>query len=307
MMQRLMMSQRRMAQGSGLGLLAGCLWLCSAAASAAPLAAVPASFVPHEAVYQLALAQNRPSSHVTSATGTMVFLLRDTCDGWTTDQTLDIQILSAEGDSTQLRVQNSSWEAKDGQTYHFTSRTVSNTDEPEIFRGQARLSASGGEAVYTLPRSKRVALRAGTLFPNHYTALVLSDGLAGRSVPSQRVFDGTDENAESDVTVFVGKPSAASSDANLAADLQKHPLLQQPAWPIQLAFFSAATPTKTSSSTAGTDAIEDRDTASGLPDYELGMDMTAGGVARRMLMDYGSFSVRGTLQKLRALPMSFCR
>ena len=57
----------------------------------------------------------------------------------------------------------------------------------------------------------------------------------------------------------------------------KSPLLDRPGWRIQLAFFSA-------------------DPEALTPDYEIGMDLLDNGISRNLSIDYGDYTIRGTLK-----------
>lgn len=279
-----------------------CGLLASPLACASSLLAEP-KLAPHEATYRLELEQNRPASQVISASGKLVFMLNDSCDGWTNDQMLEIRLLYTEGEQTNLVVKNSSWEAKDGSIYTFASRTLRNGEQAEIYRGRASLSATGGEAVYSVPAGRTLQLSAGTVFPAQHSLMILRHAQAGEKVPARIVFDGTDEQAESEVSVFLSKPVPLADDKSITDSLRKHPLLQQAAWPTQLAFFSREDEKKPKASD-NDDATDD--TASGTPDYELRLDLLPNNVARRVLIDYGTFTMRGTLSELKSLPDAGC-
>lgn len=271
--------------------------LCSFVSSTA-LASPPLKFAPHEAEYELHLDQNRPNSQVLRADGKLLFTLTDGCDGWTTDQKMEIKFLYAQGQQATITVQTSSWEANDGSSYTFSSRTLNNGKETEAFRGKASLSAAGGEASYSLPKGKTLKIAAGAIFPNQHTILILQRALAGEKVPNQQVFDGTDDKALSDVSVFLGKPQVMADDKTVPEKLRREPLLQGQAWATHLAFFPVADkPNK---------QPDDEMEAIGTPDYELKLDLLANSVARGLLIDYGNFTVRGTINRLKSLPESGC-
>jgi hypothetical protein len=69
--------------------------------------------------------------------------------------------------------------------------------------------------------------------------------------------------------------------------LKTNPLLEQPAWPVRMAFYKLNTET-------------------GEPDYEMNLTLLANGVARDMQLDYGDFSVSGVLTHIEPLPSAGC-
>jgi len=272
------------------------LLLCSPVVQGATLP----KLAPHEATYELHLEQNRPSSHVVSADGKLVFILGDSCEGWTNEQNLDLQFVYTQGEAAKVAIRTSSWEAKDGSRYTFSSRTLNNDKETEAFRGKAQMEAKGGTAIYTQPKDKKIVLSRDTLFPTQHSLIVIQAALAGQKVPNQMVFDGTDANAQSDVSVFLGKPIALADDKTVAESLRGSPLLQGLAWPTQMAFFAKPDPNAKLDDEASNNADD------GLPDYELMLDLLPNGVARKLLIDYGNFSVRGKLTQLKPLPDTGC-
>lgn len=270
--------------------------------SASPAQAVASpKFAPHIAVYDLHLDQNRPNSQVLRADGKLTFTFSDACEGWTTDQQLELKFLYAQGQQATVIVKTSSWEANDGTSYTFASRTLNNGKETEAFRGKATLAGKeGGTATYTLPKPRTVKIRPGTIFPNQHTEMIMQAALNGAKVPNQLVFDGTDEKAQSDISVFLGKPQQLDADKSVPDKLRQSPLLQGTAYPTQLAFF----PLPDSDGKHAKDESE-MDEA-GTPDYELKLDLLPNSVARGLLIDYGNFTVRGTIKSLESLPESGC-
>ena len=112
--------------------------------------------------------------------------------------------------------------------------------------------------------------------------------MAGEKLFSRDVFDGSDENGLDDVSAFIHSPQDAHVEAaGLSPEMKSNPLLAKPAWPIRLAFFKPSSET-------------------GMPDYEMDMDLLPNGVVKKMTIDYGDFTVLGTLSEIEALPNSGC-
>ncbi len=76
-------------------------------------------------------------------------------------------------------------------------------------------------------------------------------------------------------------------DADMNTKLKNNPLLAEPSWPVRMAFFKI-------------------DTETGEPDYEMNLNLLANGVARTMQIDYGDFSVTGTLSDIEPIPGPGC-
>jgi len=248
----------------------------------ASLAASPAKVVPHKALYKVSLAKVKHSSSLHDVSGTMVFDLADACDGWTVHQHMKMQFAHDEGDIEEVTSSIVTWEAKDEKSFVFNVRRVTGAKEDESYKGRATMGEHGGVAKYSFPADKEdVALASdGTLFPIAHTMMILDKARAGEKLFSRQVFDGSDLEGSAEVSTFIRPRVAQIPDATLTDELRKNPLVAgQGAWPVRLAFY----PPKGQASE---------------PDYEMEMDLQDNGIARSMVIDYGEFSVAGTLTKL---------
>jgi hypothetical protein len=247
------------------------------------------SIAPHRAIYTMTLASAKNGSNITGVTGRMLFEWADACDGWAVQQHLQLHFIYAEGDESDVNSTVISWESKDGKLYNFNVRRMVNGKETENYRGRAVMGEHGGSGKYTIPKDKKDAeLPAGTLFPSAHTVLILGKAEAGNEkLFTRRVFDGSDEEGQADVSAFIGARQEQKLEGEQNSALRDNPLLATPFWPVRLAFFSPKTET-------------------GEPDYEMNLVMHANGIARSMLIDYGDFAVSGVLSSLEAIPAQGC-
>ncbi|MGB4102364.1 MAG: DUF1849 family protein [Alphaproteobacteria bacterium] len=252
-------------------------------------AATVVKIVPHRAVYQMSLAQSRQTSQIINAEGKMTYTLGDACDGWTNEQKLEMKYYYAQGQVVASMVSNASWEAKDGSRYSFAARSGSDGQENSAFRGEAtRDDVKNGKVTYVVPQGKEGVLQPGTIFPNHHTVQILQAAADAEKMPNKIVFDGSDENGQSEISIFIGKPTPFAKDAFPDVKLHENPLIQGESWPIRMAFYPM------------------KPDGAGMPDYEMTMDMLPNGVARSMLVDYGDFTVRGVLTMIETMPQNGC-
>jgi hypothetical protein len=247
----------------------------------------PAPIAPHRAIYTMGLASVKNGSTITDVSGHMLFEWRDVCDGWAIQQHMQLHFTYADSDDQDVVSTELTWEAKDGKRYNFNIRRVTNGQETENYRGKAVQNPDGSVSVaYSTPEGKTLQLPVGTLFPSAHTALILQDAARGENFFTRRVFDGSDEDGSSDISVFV-TPQHAADDAGLNAKVKENPLLSGTAWPVHMAFFKTD------------DKAEE-------PDYEMDLNLFANGVARRLKIDYGDFSVMGNLDEIQELPAANC-
>jgi hypothetical protein len=242
---------------------------------------------PHRAIYNMSLASVKNGSNITGVSGKMMFEWSDVCDGWAVQQHLQLHFSYAQGDESDVTSTVISWESKDGKRYNFNVRRVADGKQTDLFRGKAVMNDDGGLVTYSEPKDKSTKLTKDSIFPSAHTEVLIRKAEAGDKLFTRRVFDGSDEEGVSDISAFIGPQQADTVKAESDPKLKNNPLLDQPAWPVRMAFFKLETET-------------------GEPDYEMNLTLLKNGVARDMQLDYGDFSVSGTLTDIEPLPAGNC-
>jgi len=240
--------------------------------------------VPHRALYLMTLGSSRGDSGVVDARGTMDYEWGETCDGWTIEQRYRLRMRYAEIPDVEIVSSFVTWESKDGLRYRFNQKQTRNGEVNQEIRGEATLDGPGGGGIaeFSKPEPKTLKLEPGVIFPSAHTMLLIDAAHKGENFISRLVFDGaTDENAVQ-VSAAIGvkltpDPVAAARD----------PLLQRPGWRFRLAFFPV-------------------DASAEKPDYELGMRLLDNGVSQDMVIDYGDYSIRATLDDIEPLGKPNC-
>jgi EipB-like len=258
-------------------------------AAAPPSPITVAHIVPHRAIYNMALASVKNGSNISDVAGRMLFEWRDVCDGWAIQQHMQLHFTYSDGGDEQDVISTElTWEAKDGKSYNFNIRRVTNGQETENYRGHAKQNEDTSVSVeYTVPEGKKLELPAGTLFPSMHTSLVLQNAAQGQKFFTRRVFDGSDEDGSSDISAFISPQRPVAQETSLNTKIKDNPLLADAAWPVHMAFF----------------AVSD----TGVPDYEMDLALMPSGIARHMKIDYGDFAVTGDLAEIEALPAQQCQ
>ncbi len=235
-------------------------------AQAAPLAA-------HHAVYALSLNTAREQT-VTEAHGTMSYDVVDSCSAWTTAQHLVIDLTNKDGQEVHMVSDYATIESKDGVHLEFHSKQVTDQAVTAQLDGTAVLEHSGGRghADFTSPEKKQVLLPEGTLLPMAHTGALLDAAMSGKKFLSVPLFDGTGTDGAQDTFVTVESWHAATGQKWAALS----PLASGR---VHIAFF-------------------DRGSATETPDYEIGMQYFANGVADNLAMDFEDFAMDGKLQTL---------
>lgn len=243
--------------------------------SAIPVASQAMELAAHRAFYRLTLASTQ-NSGVTSASGAMEYEVIDGCQGWATQQRLDMTVLDREGGDTHTVSDYSTWESKDGQHFRFRITQSTNGDR-QVRAGSAELPPGRpGYAVYTLPTPKRIALPPGTVFPMAQTEAVLAAAQKGQMFVSLPVFDGT-------ATTTVENTFAVIAERGQQMETAFAPLKHLPSLYVHMGYF-------------------DTDTTQMLPDTLLSMRYWDNGVADALTMDFGNFIMSGKLAQFELLP-----
>jgi len=248
---------------------------------AVPLQA--ADLAPYRAAYTLKFDGGGSGSGIVDASGAMTAEWRQTCEGWSVEQRIRMELINGDGDALVTDTGYTSWESSDGLTFRFNVRTLRNEELVEEFGGDAKLNGRGGAgtARYTLPEKRTMKLPPGTLFPMAHSELLLRAAEGGKNRLAATVFDGATKEGVAEVNAIIGKRGVVPQSE------KAEPLTTRPYWPVRLAFFDL-----------GSDET--------MPHYELGMRMFDNGVAGDQIMDFGDFRMRAVLTEIEPLPKPKC-
>lgn len=256
-----------------------------AAVSAVPVRLPPAAETPdlesilgemvtHRALYELAILRIRPGSGIAGVSGRMYMEWADACDGWRVEQRIVMRLAQGDANETTTDSYFKSWEAKDGTQFRFDLKTQRDGTLEEDLSGNARLRSEteGGIVSYRKPEQKEVELPPGTVFPTAHTALIASAIKSGQPLLPRVVFDGGSEDNPLFVSTAIGRKLPPAENATEAS----HGPGERAAWPVIMAFYPLKDP-------------------EGVPRYEISIHFQGNGVARRLDLNYGDFTVRARL------------
>lgn len=242
-----------------------------------------AGLSPHRAFYSVSLGSSQDDAMVSDVSGVMTMSLERTCDAWIFTQDFRTAFELPEGGVAQQVALFTSWESLDGRQYRFASRRTSG-GERSIVRGYAEVDSSGkGNAHYREPEVRDVQLPEGTLFPVGHTAWLIDQAVAGKRNASRIVFQGSEEFQPERVNAFIGNEVPAG-DRDVAVS---SPLDERPGWPLVLAFHPMESTT-------------------GVPLVEMEIMQLDNGVAPRLVLDYGDYSIDIRIERLESLDVPAC-
>lgn len=246
------------------------------------LASIPpvtaGSVVPHRALYRIHLDRATEASGIVGAAGEMAMEWSDACEGWTLKHVFRLQLVFSQHDSTETSVSLSTWEAKDGASFRFFVRRTVDGVEAEMLSGRATRGKSGrARARFEEPEQKEIELPVGTLFPTQHTEALVAAAEMGKRLFTAPVFDGSEMASADEVSAAIGRllppPDEPTTDG----------LRDGPSWRMRLAYYQA-------------------DGRGAEPEFEIEARLFDNGVVDDFLIDYGTFRLAATPERIEALP-----
>jgi hypothetical protein len=252
--------------------------------ASAPAGQAPAgqALTGQDSYYSLSLAKVR-THDVTGATGAMRFSVIDGCTGWGTTQHMTLLIRNADGSLNKTVTDYITWESKDSKTLTFTLQERDNDGKLIIDDAGTATHAGAdgtGTIAYTTPPGRLVNLPPGTLFPMAHTETLIQGGAAGKKFLALPLFDGTDATGAQStfIAILAHNKPAASPFPDLA---------KLASTDVDIAFY-------------------DRKNKDENPNFRSQMRYYDNGVATGILLDFGDFVMRGTLDSL-TIPPAMCK
>jgi hypothetical protein len=249
-------------------------------ASVVPAAAVPASgLLPHRAVYDLDLDSASERSGITGIEGRMVYEFAGSpCEGYTVTFRFVTRIDTSEA-SRMTDQQTTTYEDGAGANFSFVTRSFIDSELDKELRGNARIEPDATVVSIEEPETETLTLEA-TQFPTQHLIELIDKAEGGETFYETTLYDGSDEaDKVMTTTVIIGKQAAVrTTDPERAA---VDDLGDDPFWPVDIAYFDLSE----------ADGEE-------FPTYRISFKLHESGVTRDLVMDYGDFSMTGTLVDL---------
>ena len=260
--------------------------LAVACSLALPVLAQTQDLLPHRALYKIRPAPAPAGTLPLNASGTVAYELTRTCDGLEWRQHM---VLSASGGGQDINLEQT-WTASesfDGKRYRFETRSKADGTSTPIVRGSAELKGDGGEAKFTSPNSRTVALPPETLFPMAALAKGIADRKAGQDGFDYKVFVGEKAEPPYRMTGILGlAPRRARELAPPQGDAEL--VVGKDAFFMHMSFFDSSEK----------DAIE--------PSHTWSAAMLESGIEILGVQTVGSLRFEYVLERIEKLPMPKC-
>jgi hypothetical protein len=252
----------------------------------------PSKLVAHRAIYTMTLDDARPAFGITGIDGRMVFEFTGSeCDGYSLNMRLVTQMTDSRDQTNLTDLRSSTWEQGDGRKFRFQSEQYLNEKLGDMTVGRA-VREKRNEAVkvkLSQPSPAELSLSGPLLFPTQHSLALIDAARAGQGLLQARIYDGSEKGQKVyETTAFIGPMVRPSADVELEAAAKDKGLGELASWPVSIGYFESK----------GGDLT---------PSYQIDFRLYENGVSRELLIDYGDFSIHGTLTALEYLKAPECR
>jgi hypothetical protein len=197
----------------------------------------------------------------------------------------------SQGQTNLTDLRSSTWEQGDGQKFRFQSAQYLNEKLGDVTMGRA-VRERPNEAVkvkLSQPAQTELNLSGQVLFPTQHSLALIKAAQGSQVLLQARIFDGSEKGQKVyETTAFIGTKVQPGGDANLEGAAREKGLGALASWPVSIGYFEPK----------GGDLT---------PSYQIDFRLYENGVSRELLIDYGDFSIHGTLTALEYLKSPDCR
>lgn len=251
------------------------------------IASVPAGAVgllPHRASYALSLDTSKPSGQLEDMSGRIDYeITGDACGGYDTLFRQESVASNGEGAQQKQFTTSKAWEDGAAKSYRFSSVSAEDGSNSPV---EAKVERQGKDALQvtvTKPKGQSLELKGEILLPTEHLVHVLEAAAAGERVLQAKVYEGTSDPAKVfDTLTVIGAPS--TDEARLASPARAA-LSGRTFYPVTVSYYNEGG-------------------AGRPPAYVMAYSLYDNGVVGNLKIDYGLFSLVGSMSNFEALKAS---
>jgi hypothetical protein len=237
----------------------------------------------HRAIYDLKLAESRGRRSLSSVQGRIVYDFAGThCEGYTLQFRQVTELDNGEGKVVVSDLRSTTWEEGDGKAYRFNFNNYLSEKLVDSVDGRAERKSDAIAVKLAKPGDKQFSLDTVTVFPTEHVRRILVAAREGKSLLEVPLYDGSEsgEKLYSTLTI-IGQPIAPDQRKPDDAAAGQAALEGQKRWPVTISYF-------------------DRSKQGGeqTPVYSIKFELYENGLSRALILDYGDFSISGTMTTL---------
>jgi EipB-like len=250
-----------------------------------------ATLAAHRAIYDLSATRLDSGSGYSAIDGRLAYELDGTaCDGWAVTYRIANRYVQAEKGTQLLDTQLTTWESGDGLEMNLSQKQYveGNLDSEEKLKVKREKADQEAKGSMTQPKALDFTVPSQALFPSTHQVHLLDLAKKGTARDSSIVFDGSDGEKTYKAVTFIGKmrmPGTYLPDKNNA---EAAPLKGLTSWPMTISYFPA-----------NDENVEK-------PVYQASFNMYENGVSTDLVLDYGTYALKGKLAKLDMLKSDKC-
>ena len=252
------------------------------------------NLAPHRAYYYLEVGRLDGNAGISSISGKLAYEISgSTCTGYSVSYRVANRYTQGEGSAPQVTDnQQTSFESGDGLELDLQQKNFVNAKLQTQSRIKVKKPKAGeaGEGEIIAAETTPITTDAKAVFPTEYQRLLSGAALAGETRFEALVFEGSDGDKPMRAIAFIGarkESGALANEAQVAAqDTDK--LNAMAFWRVSVSYYSATG--------RGDDA----------PLYQATFNMLENGVSTDLLLDYGTYSLKGKLNKIELLKKETC-
>jgi len=212
------------------------------------------------------------------------------CLGYTVDSRMGNHYADEHQGGKLVDLQASTFEAADGADFEVNQTEYVNKEagEPERISVLRDPSANIVTGEIKGAKSSRFTLRPEIVFPTAHEIKLLAAAAKGEIRDTTYVYDGSDGEKFFRAFTFIGKKREAGTYAPDMSNPQTKALQNLASWPFSIGYYPGEDP------------------KADAPVFQANFNMYENGITTELVFDYGTYAMKGTLQKLEILPTDPC-
>jgi hypothetical protein len=245
----------------------------------------------HRAFYALEATKLDAGSGYSSIDGKLAYeLTGNVCDGYSVSFRIVNNYVQTEKSPQLIDTQLATWESGDGLEMNFRQKQYLNSSLQSEQKLDVKRSKTGSEAkgVMTAPKDLEYTVPGEAVFPSTHLLRLIGDAEKGLNHDVSLVYDGSDDDKTFKAVTFIGKKREPGTFAPDAGNPETAALKGLASWPMSVSYYSL-----------------EKD-ASDTPVYQSSFNVYENGIATELLLDYGSYALKGQLTKLELLTSGTC-
>lgn len=233
--------------------------------------------LPHAAAYTFELNETKAISNVSLVSGELVFeLTGDNCNGYTLQTQLQTLTIFKNNEKMAYSYKSTTWESPQATEFRFSNQEAVDSKVTGLFKGSARRPERDAplEVDLDLPERKQLSIKQRLNFPFQHMREIISAGTRGQKVVKLDLFDGSRGADAFSTSVAIERAATGGIQNSWHTTVQYR----------HLGEYSDQLP----------------------PIWSAEYIISADGVIRDLVIDYGHYSIRGEIKKLDMLPTATC-